>query len=229
MPKQVKRKPPPGRERGLSKSAKNAKRRAEQRVQRKLETESLCGAQKRNGKPCLREAGWGTDHPGQGRCKHHAGSTLSGKMSATRTEAEKLATPVPTTPSEALQHAMDLTYGQLIYASQRVAQLEEEQVFVNSISGKIPHHWIRFQRQLTKELADYAKVAANVGIAERRTALQEAEADMVGRYLEAVLGELGLSEEQRKLLGPAMRRHLTLVQGDQPEEVIEGTAEEVAA
>ena len=37
----------------------------------------ICGAKKRNGpnkgEPCRRPAGWGTNHPGTGRCKLHGG------------------------------------------------------------------------------------------------------------------------------------------------------------
>lgn len=32
-----------------------------------------CGAKNRQGEPCQRPAGWGTDHPGEGRCKLHGG------------------------------------------------------------------------------------------------------------------------------------------------------------
>lgn len=34
-----------------------------------------CGAKKRGGGTCTQVAGWGTDHPGQGRCKLHGGKT----------------------------------------------------------------------------------------------------------------------------------------------------------
>jgi len=33
----------------------------------------ICGARTRAGTPCRRPAGWGTDHPGRGRCKLHGG------------------------------------------------------------------------------------------------------------------------------------------------------------
>lgn len=33
-----------------------------------------CGAETRGGTPCELPAGWGTDHPGEGRCKHHGGA-----------------------------------------------------------------------------------------------------------------------------------------------------------
>ena len=34
-----------------------------------------CGAKTRAGTPCKQPAGWGTDHPGQGRCKLHGGAS----------------------------------------------------------------------------------------------------------------------------------------------------------
>lgn len=40
---------------------------------------SICGAKTRKGTPCLRPAGWGTNHPGIGRCKLHGGSSTGPK------------------------------------------------------------------------------------------------------------------------------------------------------
>jgi hypothetical protein len=39
-------------------------------------TDDTCGATKRDGSgdECQMPAGWGTDHVGEGRCKHHGGS-----------------------------------------------------------------------------------------------------------------------------------------------------------
>ena len=36
---------------------------------------TVCGAKKRKGGICGRPAGWGTDHPGEGKCKLHGGAT----------------------------------------------------------------------------------------------------------------------------------------------------------
>lgn len=36
-------------------------------------TGATCGATTRAGTPCRRPQGWGTDHPGHGRCKLHGG------------------------------------------------------------------------------------------------------------------------------------------------------------
>ena len=42
---------------------------------------ALCGAKSRQGTPCRRPAGWGTDHPGTGRCKLHGGCSPGGPPS----------------------------------------------------------------------------------------------------------------------------------------------------
>ncbi|MEA3401317.1 MAG: HGGxSTG domain-containing protein [Armatimonadota bacterium] len=38
-----------------------------------------CGAKTRRGTPCKQPAGWGTDHPGEGRCKLHGGASPRGR------------------------------------------------------------------------------------------------------------------------------------------------------
>ncbi|MEF8887327.1 MAG: HGGxSTG domain-containing protein [Haloarculaceae archaeon] len=40
--------------------------------------DTICGATTRDGDPCKRPAGWGTDHVGEGRCKQHGGAEGSG-------------------------------------------------------------------------------------------------------------------------------------------------------
>ena len=39
----------------------------------------ICGAKTKRGTPCLRPAGWGTNHPGTGRCKLHGGCSTGPK------------------------------------------------------------------------------------------------------------------------------------------------------
>ena len=37
---------------------------------------NICGAKaKSTGEPCKKPAGWGTDHPGEGRCRYHGGAS----------------------------------------------------------------------------------------------------------------------------------------------------------
>jgi hypothetical protein len=39
-----------------------------------MQQSEQCGATTRDGEPCQRRAGWGTDHVGEGRCKQHGGN-----------------------------------------------------------------------------------------------------------------------------------------------------------
>ncbi len=46
-----------------------------------LAVSGFCGAKaKQTGQPCRRPAGWGTDHPREGRCKLHGGVYLKGRQ-----------------------------------------------------------------------------------------------------------------------------------------------------
>ncbi len=39
-----------------------------------MDDPETCGAKTRDGDPCKRPAGWGTDHTGEGKCKQHGGA-----------------------------------------------------------------------------------------------------------------------------------------------------------
>jgi hypothetical protein len=45
---------------------------------KRKEWTTTCGAKTRSGDACRLPAGWGTDHPGTGRCKLHGGVVLRG-------------------------------------------------------------------------------------------------------------------------------------------------------
>lgn len=52
----------------------------------------MCGGKRRGegtGMLCTRPAGWGTDHPGSGRCKLHGGKTPSHERAGQRARAEQ--------------------------------------------------------------------------------------------------------------------------------------------
>ena len=60
------------------------KRREEKRVQ------ELCLATTRGGKKCQKRAGWGTSHPGTGKCKLHGGATVSHTAAAAKKVAARM-------------------------------------------------------------------------------------------------------------------------------------------
>src|SRR5256885_2944357 len=81
-----------------------------------------CGAKKRDGSHCARSAGWGTNHPGRGRCKHHTGSTYKGEVAAAAS-AIGLTRPLHITPAQGLLGVLHLAAGQLAYVNERVAEI----------------------------------------------------------------------------------------------------------
>src|SRR3954452_7900559 len=78
----------------------------------------LCGAKTRSGGVCKRPAGSGTDHVGFGTCRHHAGSTPSGRQAAARQQALAELRSVDEVdevdPVEALQVAVNLAHARLV-------------------------------------------------------------------------------------------------------------------
>lgn len=195
----------------------------------KTRANGYCGAKKRNGLPCGRSAGWGTDHPGHGSCKHHAGSTYQGRVGSAG-EAIRLTRPLPITPSQGLLGVLHLAAGQLAYVNERVSEIEESDMFlarevdpVTGVAKMVPHYWIEFQLRIQDRVAKYSKLAADVGIAERAQTLREAQTMMMKNLIEAVMGDIGLSPEQKAAVGPSIRKHLTLLQGG----TVEGEAIEV--
>lgn len=52
--------------------------------------DDICGATTRDGDPCARPAGWGTDHNGEGRCKQHGGASPGAPSGAENGNADHL-------------------------------------------------------------------------------------------------------------------------------------------
>lgn len=195
----------------MSKRSKNAQREADRRQQAVKDEANFCGAIKRNGSPCHREAGWGTDHKGYGRCKHHTGSTHSGKLAAAKAETSDMATSLRVTPAQGLLGVLHLAAGQLQFVTQKVAELPEKDLLVNTPFGTAENPWLRLQRQIMQDVAKFSRSAADMGIQERQQNLAETQTSLVAQLMEKVLGELDLTPAQRKQVGPAIREHLTLV------------------
>lgn len=91
-------------------------------------TYDKCGGKKRQGEGlCTRPAGWGTDHPGIGRCKLHFGAAPSHSRAAqkvvARRECERLGLSVEVDPGEALIQELWETAGNVEFYRGLVQQL----------------------------------------------------------------------------------------------------------
>ena len=204
-----------------TKRTKALARGAEMEAQKRRDdaTVNLCGAQRHDGKFCAQRAGWGTEHVGRGRCRHHGGQLRSGLTAAAGEEMRGMAKPSNVLPGQALGGVLRLAAGQLVYASAQVARLRSDDLFERAYSPAegvfklVPHHWLKLQRDVMNDVARYAKLAADAGVAEREQQLAESQTEIVADLLEKVVGSLDLTSEQREELGPSIR-HLSLVEDD---------------
>src|SRR3954447_14085296 len=122
----------------------------------------LCGARTRSGGACKRPAGSGTDHVGFGTCRHHAGSTPSGRQAAARQQALAELRSVgeldDVDPVEALQVAVNLAHA-------RVLRLHFK------AGGAADAALARLEGEALDRLVRTAKAATDSKVMERRARL----------------------------------------------------------
>ena len=134
-----------------------------------------CGGRTRSGRPCRLPAGHGTDHPGIGRCDHHAGSTPTHEAHARRVLAERavqtFGLPVKTSPERALLDELARSNGAVLWLAGKVAGLDPAEVVwgerrrtvrdgeVTTESGAGINPWVRLYADERDHLAEVAKAA----------------------------------------------------------------------
>src|SRR4051794_34014182 len=134
-----------------------------------------CGAQTRQtGLPCGRGAGWGTDHPGHGRCKLHGGRSPSGVKAAARQAAcasaasmSEHAIEVEVSPSDALLYTVRRAAGLSSYYRGRLADIDPD---AEPDAGRL---WAGLERESLRDLARYSKMTLDAGVEERAAQLAE--------------------------------------------------------
>lgn len=163
----------------------------------------MCDARKHlNGEPCKRPAGWGTDHPGWGRCKWHGGCSESGRQSAevariehdARQMLERLGEPVPVTdPVGAAFDGLAEASAWLDILREALAELRSLSTFDNFGVDRERAVAVLYERALDRRQR-FATEISRLGLEERRVVIQESQATFVTAALIRVLGQLGLDE-----------------------------------
>jgi hypothetical protein len=180
-----------------------------------------CGGKKHQGEgTCTRPAGWGTDHPGAGRCKLHGGSVPSGRKAAMEELASRAVDtyglPRDISPTDALLEEVRFTAGHVAWLRQRVSELAPDALtwgtreMVDKQATEFPgtdtteaaavNMWLELYYRERKHLVDVCKAAISVGIEERYVRLAEAQGAVVAAVIRRILERLGLSDEQSALV-----------------------------
>jgi hypothetical protein len=174
-----------------------------------------CGAKKRQGEGCcMRPAGWGTSHPGTGKCKLHGGGTPNHKTAA-KTELARQAVvtyglPREVAPDQALLEEVHRTAGHVAWLGEVVAGLEQGEVTwglaeetvmpageEDGDGGTVTKSkagvnvWVQLYQAERKMLAAVCRDALAAGIAERQVRLAEQQgsllAGVIGRVAQRLL------------------------------------------
>jgi hypothetical protein len=119
---------------------------------REYDPDKHCGGQRPNQPPgtlCTLTKGWGTDHPGVGHCRRHAGNTPSHRVAAqreiARQECDRLGIPIEVDPGEALIREVFETAGNVAFYRALVQELPthpDPDVYVPG-DGETEGHWER--------------------------------------------------------------------------------------
>lgn len=167
-----------------------------------------CGGTKRQGEgKCTQAAGWGTSHPGIGKCKLHGGATESHQVAAATTQAKRdvvlFGARRDIHPAEALLELVQWTAGEVDYWRERVRLLDEEALTwgVSKVKEEghdrgttyeaKPNIAYSMLTQASDRLEKYAASALKAGVDERRVRVAESQGSQLLAVLISCLTELG--------------------------------------
>lgn len=207
----------------------------------KKQPDTHCNARRANWTPnknkpndspyCGREAGWGTSHPGFGRCKRHGGSTRLGteaaELEAAKHHAEEgaqlLGVPVQTDPHTALIQELEASTGHVNWLRLKVEEVVRkhgEDALVGPVGQEGPsesggrHHaeykksvwWVAYDEERERKVK-IAAVCIKAGIEERRVRLAEAQGMVIAKVIQGIATRLGIADNPE--LPKIVREELT--------------------
>ncbi len=192
---------------------------------------------------CQHDAGFGTDHPGVGRCKYHGGNTpagvkaagvtignhLSAEHALILTDGPVMGIPERMAPADALLWCVAIAAGEVRYLTGKVAALDEKELFRSAPrwkyegGKKVPrqpapeqlHVYVRERQLAVDRLARLSKMALDAGVAERLVALAEFQATALADLISRVMDQVKLTAAQRARLEPVLERELLVVESGQ--------------
>lgn len=163
----------------------------------------------RKGKRCIKTAGWGTDHPGYGPCKHHMGSVptvaLNAHKQAAVAHARSLAGEMDISPVEALLWGVRLGAGAVAYWRDL---LDREDLPIE-VALAVENTYGEERDRMVKTAA----ICIQAGLAEKRVKIAERQGTMVTAMLEAAMQENGISAAKQAAVKKSMVSMMLAIPG----------------
>lgn len=168
---------------------------------------------------CQHRAGWGTDHPGYGRCKYHSGNAPNSKIAAQR---EKVAEDMiraeiafygearDIDAAQALSEEVKRTAGHVAWLASQVQDLNDGELTQFTAQGPKANIVIQMYQDERDRLVNVSKVALAAGVAERQIQLAEEQGKLIATVIRDILWDkdLDLTAAQRSASGEVVRKHL---------------------
>lgn len=173
-----------------------------------------CGTKTRAGTPCQQPAGAGTDHVGWGKCRYHGGNSPNLKIAASREETAELVAqlrlgqPMIVDPAEALVGEVYRSAGVVAFLDGLMGDVGKDDLIYMTEAGYKPRAFVDVWTQQRAHLAKVCSMALAAGVAERQVRIAERQGELVAGALNKILGELGLTTEQRAIAPGIVRKHL---------------------
>lgn len=160
-----------------------------------------CGARTRHGSgTCAHTAGWGTDHPGYGRCKMHGGSSPGGRVQGQRLEAAHIVDvwgiEVETTPGQALLDLCRAKASEVVWWQTKVANLSPTERTNPAAAGHTgpTHPTIDSLHHAQDQLAAYAAACLRAGVDAALVAAVQTSAQDLVQTVRAALQAAGVTD-----------------------------------
>jgi hypothetical protein len=168
----------------------------------------LCGATKPNKEKCGLPAGYGTDHPGKGPCKHHFGNT-AGVVRGVAIDDGKdviatlrgMGVEMDIDPIDALVWEVRNSAGHVAWRRSIIATWEtrDKKGDFIPLTAEQENFYAAYLEE-RKQLVYAARMAEAAGVQQRAITISEKQSVMLADAVEAILIGLGLSERQKELV-----------------------------
>lgn len=174
---------------------------------------------------CTKPPGWGTNHPGIGRCKWHGGAAPNYDMKVQKLRAaaavEEYGLPREIDPHDALLEELARTAGHVDWLRLQIANLQHTDAFdqngqpipdpnnkhsklvtpIGGANGALPEYvaniWIQMYNDERKHLVQVSKTCIQAGIEERKVRLAESQGQVIANVLREVLSQLDVLTDPR--------------------------------
>lgn len=161
--------------------------------------EARCRGTNRRGEPCGNPAGKGTDHLGTGNCKHHGGSTPTGRASAlneqARGELARLDLPPVEDPLSELARVCAQVLGWKDMLAGKVNTLTSLR-YEGEGSGEQLRAEVALWERALDRCERFLTAMARLNIDERLAQISEQRAEVIIAVFTAALERAGIEGEQ---------------------------------